>query len=104
MGDDTPLGRAGERGVCALPEVATLLLQPQNGGTYVQVRQRPGYPRVLLNARPSVAGGSLSEARVKRGNRAVRGGEKELLEKLGRNDPCVCGSARRFQELLHEAW
>ncbi|HLF03967.1 MAG TPA: SEC-C metal-binding domain-containing protein [Dehalococcoidia bacterium] len=28
-------------------------------------------------------------------------GDKELLEKLGRNDPCPCGSARRFQELLH---
>ena len=27
---------------------------------------------------------------------------KELLEKLGRKDPCPCGSGRRFQELLHE--
>ncbi|MFD0876947.1 SEC-C metal-binding domain-containing protein [Massilia pinisoli] len=23
-------------------------------------------------------------------------GEKELLEKLGRNDPCPCGSGRHF--------
>jgi uncharacterized protein YecA (UPF0149 family) len=45
--------------------------------------------------------GSLSEARVKSGDRSVRGGEKELLEKLGRNDLCPCGSRRRFQELLH---
>ncbi|WP_420128544.1 SEC-C metal-binding domain-containing protein [Longimicrobium sp.] len=29
-------------------------------------------------------------------------GDKELLEKLGRNDLCPCGSARRFQEVLHE--
>lgn len=29
-------------------------------------------------------------------------GDKELIEKLGRNDLCPCGSARRFQELLHE--
>ena len=29
-------------------------------------------------------------------------GDKELLEKLGRNDLCPCGSSRRFQELLHE--
>jgi hypothetical protein len=29
-------------------------------------------------------------------------GDKELLEKLGRNDLCPCGSANRFQELLHE--
>lgn len=38
---------------------------------------------------------------MKRGHRVV-GGAKELLEKLGRNDPCPCGSGRRFQELLHE--
>jgi hypothetical protein len=36
---------------------------------------------------------------VKRGHRVVHG-EKELLEKLGRNDPCPCGSGRSFQELL----
>lgn len=27
-------------------------------------------------------------------------GEKELLEKLGRNDPCPCGSTLSFQTLL----
>jgi len=36
---------------------------------------------------------------VKRGNRIVHG-DKELIEKLGRNDPCPCGSGRSFQELL----
>ncbi|MGV1755784.1 MULTISPECIES: SEC-C metal-binding domain-containing protein [unclassified Rhizobium] len=25
-----------------------------------------------------------------------------MVEKLGRNDPCPCGSRRRFQELLPE--
>ena len=40
-----------------------------------------------------------SETRVKRGQRVV-GGDKELVEKLGRNDLCPCGSQRRFQELL----
>jgi uncharacterized protein YecA (UPF0149 family) len=49
-------------------------------------KRRKGYP---------------SETQVKRGFREVHGG-KELLEKLGRNDPCPCGSGRRFQELLHE--
>jgi len=44
--------------------------------------------------------GFPSEARVKRGRQVVHG-EKELEEKLGRNDPCPCGSGRRFQELLH---
>jgi uncharacterized protein YecA (UPF0149 family) len=27
-------------------------------------------------------------------------GSKELVEKLGRNDPCPCGSSLRFQTLL----
>ena len=44
--------------------------------------------------------GFPSETRVKRGSRVVRG-DKELIEKLGRNDPCPCGSGRRFQEVLY---
>lgn len=47
-------------------------------------KRRQGYP---------------SETQVKRGRRLVHG-DKELVEKLGRNDPCPCGSARRFKELL----
>lgn len=43
--------------------------------------------------------GYPSETRVKRGFRVVHS-EKELIEKLGRNDLCPCGSGRRFQELL----
>jgi len=35
---------------------------------------------------------------VKRGPRSVRGGDKELLEKLGDNDLCPCGSGRRFKK------
>jgi uncharacterized protein YecA (UPF0149 family) len=27
-------------------------------------------------------------------------GDKELIEKLGRNDLCPCDSGRRFQEML----
>jgi hypothetical protein len=42
-----------------------------------------------------------SETRVKRGARFVHG-DVELLEKLGRNDLCPCGSMRRFQEMLLE--
>jgi hypothetical protein len=30
----------------------------------------------------------------------VVGGSKELVEKLGRNDPCPCGSGHSFQALL----
>ncbi|GLQ19198.1 SEC-C metal-binding domain-containing protein [Algimonas porphyrae] len=40
--------------------------------------------------------GFPSETRVKRGHRTIKGGEIELIEKLGRNDPCPCGSGRRF--------
>ena len=43
--------------------------------------------------------GFPSETRVQRGLRVVHG-DKELHEKLGRNDPCPCGSGRSFQELL----
>ncbi|HXA00299.1 MAG TPA: SEC-C metal-binding domain-containing protein [Candidatus Dormibacteraeota bacterium] len=43
--------------------------------------------------------GFPSETNVKRGHRVVHG-EKELVEKLGRNDPCPCGSGRKFQAVL----
>ncbi|NRA29171.1 MAG: SEC-C domain-containing protein [Parvularculaceae bacterium] len=44
--------------------------------------------------------GFPSETNVKSGHRFIRGGEVELVEKLGRNDPCPCGSGRSFQEVL----
>jgi uncharacterized protein YecA (UPF0149 family) len=47
--------------------------------------------------------GFPSETQVKRGDRVVHG-HKELIEKLGRNDPCPCGSRRSFQALLPEQW
>jgi uncharacterized protein YecA (UPF0149 family) len=47
-------------------------------------KRRKGYP---------------SETQVKRGDRIVHG-DKSLMEKLGRHDPCPCGSTRRFKELL----
>jgi len=43
--------------------------------------------------------GFPSETQVKRGFRVVHG-DKELREKLGRNDLCPCGSGHSFQELL----
>jgi uncharacterized protein YchJ len=43
--------------------------------------------------------GFPSETHVKRGVRIVHG-DKLLEEKLGRNDPCPCGSGQRFQEVL----
>ena len=54
---------------------------------------------VCFRGHEQAAQGSPSETGVKRGVRVV-GGVKELIEKLGRNDPCPCGSARSFQALL----
>lgn len=44
-------------------------------------KRRKGYP---------------SERRVKHRRRVVHG-DKELAEKLGREDPCPCGSGTRFK-------
>ena len=69
-------------------------------------RRKPGRPPTvpgvarLARENPLVPS---SESRVKRGNRIVGTGT-ELLEKLGRNDPCPCGSGRRFPPLLLENW
>ncbi|MBI5939180.1 MAG: SEC-C domain-containing protein [Caulobacterales bacterium] len=59
---------------------------PTSTAFEVTSKRRKGYP---------------SETRVKRGLRVVHG-EKELIEKLGRNDLCPCGSRRLFQALLPE--
>ena len=40
-----------------------------------------------------------SETHVGKGPRMVHG-DKELSEKLGRNDLCPCGSGLRFQKML----
>ena len=47
-------------------------------------KRRKGYP---------------SETHVKRGLRFVHG-DVELIEKLGRKDPCPCGSGKSFQDML----
>lgn len=46
--------------------------------------------------------GFPSETNVKRGVRVIHTGfgDKTLDEKLGRRDPCPCGSGRRFQPML----
>jgi uncharacterized protein YecA (UPF0149 family) len=46
--------------------------------------------------------GYPSETNVKRGRQIVGDG-KELEEKLGRNDPCPCGSGRRFRQVLPQS-
>jgi hypothetical protein len=54
---------------------------------------------ILSKPRASGGGGYASETQVRRGDRVVHG-DKELIERLGRNDLCPCGSGRRFQEML----
>ncbi|HEY3245076.1 MAG TPA: nucleic acid-binding protein [Phycisphaerae bacterium] len=46
--------------------------------------------------------GFPSETQVRRGPRGVSTqlGDKEFVEKLGRDDLCPCGSGRCFQTLL----
>ncbi|WP_442935255.1 SEC-C metal-binding domain-containing protein [Micromonospora sp. CPCC 206061] len=66
------------------------------GGSHVPRPRRRG---VLLSRPASAAGVPSSETQVKRGDRVV-GVDTELVEKLGGNDPCPCGSGRRFQALL----
>jgi len=46
--------------------------------------------------------GFPSETKVKRGVRVVHG-NKELTEKLGRNDLCPCGSGKRFKKCCRNA-
>jgi uncharacterized protein YchJ len=48
--------------------------------------------------------GFPSETHVKRGYRAIVTplGDKELTEKLGRNDPCPCGSGHKFKRCCLE--
>jgi hypothetical protein len=52
----------------------------ENSNFEITSKRRKGFP---------------SETRVKRGGRIVHG-DKELHEKLGRNDLCPCGSGRSF--------
>ena len=60
--------------------MANHIHDPEDSNVEITSKRRKGFP---------------SETRVKRGVRVVRG-DKELSEKLGRNDLCPCGSGRSF--------
>jgi len=62
----------------------------------ISISSSPAFERTSKRRR-----GYPSETHVKRGVRIVHG-DKELIEKLGRNDPCPCGSNKCFQKLLPE--
>ena len=63
---------------------------------HVNENEQPAFERSSKRRK-----GYPSEAKVKRGAQIVHG-EKELVEKLGRNDLCPCRSGRRFQALLSQ--
>lgn len=60
--------------------MANHIHDPEDSNFEITSKRRKGFP---------------SETRVKRRDRIIRG-TKQLLEKLGRNDLCPCGSGRSF--------
>ena len=85
---------------------ASYLVPPAIGSGYVPNLEAVWQSVATTSANPTAfertskrRKGFPSETRVKGGTRVVHG-DKELLEKLGRNDLCPCGSRRRFQALL----
>jgi hypothetical protein len=88
-------------GICAAAHVACAPPQFQPEGDVPCATTRISSKPTAFEVTSKRRKGFPSESRVKRGERVV-GGSKELLEKLGRNDPCPCNSGRRFQTLLHE--
>lgn len=73
--------------------IRTLYSKQQKGGAPCQLTTNmTNTPFELTSKRRK---GFPSETQVKRGIRIVHG-DKYLEEKLGRNDPCPCGSGHRF--------
>jgi len=64
--------------------MANRIQESQHSNFEIISKRRKGFP---------------SETQVKRGVRVVHV-DKELIEKLGRNDLCPCGSGRKFPRLL----
>ena len=69
---------------------------PHHQAAAVHLNQRLPRSGVLFEPMSKRRRGFPSEAQVKRGLRIVHG-DKELVEKLGRNDLCPCGSGTRFK-------
>ena len=70
-----------------------------NGSNIREVSHATGLRRTALLSRscPNAVEATLSETHVKRGRRVVHG-NKELHERLGRNDPCPCGSGKKYKK------
>ena len=65
-------------------------------GKVYHVQAKPQRTIVFFETMSKRRKGYPSETQVKRGIRIVHG-DKLLEEKLGRNDPCPCGSGQRFK-------
>jgi hypothetical protein len=79
------------------PRVAAIICAlgfPRAGGASCESKKNTSKP-IAFEVSSKRRKGFPSETHVKCGYRIVRG-TKELIEKLGRNDPCPCGSGRRF--------
>jgi uncharacterized protein YecA (UPF0149 family) len=71
-------------------------------GKWRRIDFSPSYVKVVEDQHPGETmskrrKGYPSESKVKRGVRIVHG-NKELAEKLGRNDLCLCGYGKRFKK------
>jgi len=68
---------------------------PKKGGASWTIKTSSNLP--FFETMSKRRKGFPSETKVKRGVRIVHG-NKELSEKLGRNDLCTCGSGKRFKK------
>ncbi len=71
---------------------AVNLLGKEVSNGHPKLRRRDVFFETMSKRRKGFA----SETQVKRGVRIVHG-DKLLEERLGRNDPCPCGSGKRFK-------
>jgi len=69
----------------------------KRGKYYEEHQQRIRRSPSLSSRLASGGAGYPSESAVKKGKRVVHG-DKELQEKLGRQDLCPCGSGKRFKK------
>lgn len=94
------LGRSpGRRSVIERPLHSKDIVLPYPGGAPWQRTSTLSTTSPAFTPTSKRKRGFPSETRVGRGHRVVHG-DKDLVEKLGRNDLCPCGSGRRFQEVL----
>ena len=86
--------RTFHAGRCLDRDVRPLHFTGKGGGSWTRKTSNTSHFFETMSKRRK---GFPSETKVKRGVRVVHG-DKELEERLGRNDLCPCGSGRRFKK------